>query len=97
MDDVIAKLMQQVCMLENVSLGGAKIVSKAHYPVGSQISLWAELYESHKHIKLEGEISRVNTLTTGDYEYGVKFHELSDEQRDAMSQGLACVARCKAV
>lgn len=95
MDGLTAKLMYQVCMLVDISLGGAKIMSSVEYPVGHMLKLVVALCDSRSKVKLTGEIVRVRQHESGEYEYGVKFVSLSDDQRQALAHGIECIARCK--
>ena len=95
MNNLASKLSYHVCMLVDISSGGAKIRSCREYTPGQMLTVRAGLYDGHKHIQLRGRIVRVDGLPSGWREYGVRFEGLSDSHKEALEQGLACVVRCR--
>ncbi len=63
----------------DISLGGARIVSRKGYPVGSVIRIVLELARTNQVFQIDGEVKWVNkTGKHGSYEIGVEFlHNLS--------------------
>jgi Tfp pilus assembly protein PilZ len=61
--------------IENISAGGVFIGTSSSFPVGQEISMAFPLPVSQEHVRMDGEVVRVNTEGIG-----VKFKAIEHEQ-----------------
>ena len=91
------KASYQVCILMDVSFGGARIRSMTRYNSGCKIVLRAKFYAAAGKLDLQGRIVRVVEQSDGWCEYGIAFDGLSEVQKLDLKRELAFIARVKLV
>lgn len=92
---VAAPFSYKVCVVTDVSFGGAGVRSMSRFETGRKITLRAKLHGSGGNIELPGRIVRAVDAGDGWYEYGVMFENLEGAQTRRLMEGLECVARMK--
>lgn len=70
----------QECVLVDISINGARIVSKHIYTMDQQIRLRVELYEKAGRMSFVSQVVRTRDLPDGAHEYGLLFEQLTHEK-----------------
>ena len=87
-----AKLCFQICILKDISLGGARVQSIWDYPEGKQLLLQAEPLDEKHRLSITGVIVRKRKLSDTWHEYGLKFQPISSYQKESLQQNVMAVA-----
>ena len=84
---------EKPCKLLNISVGGASVSSKSRYHLGDKFLLKVRLLEDRPVSAIYGQVVRVTEKKDGEYEYGCRFLELTEEEEEKITRSIFTVQR----
>lgn len=84
---------EKPCKLLNISVGGASVSSKSRYHQGDKFLLKVRLLEDRPVSAIYGQVVRVTEKKDGEYEYGCRFLELTEEEEEKITRSIFTVQR----
>lgn len=84
---------EKPCKLLNISVGGASVSSKSRYHQGDKFLLKVKLLEDRPVSAIYSQVVRVTEKKEGEYEYGCRFLELTEEDEGKITQNIFAVQR----
>ena len=87
------ELGERPCKLLNISIGGARITSERKYHEGDKFLLKVKLLADRPESAMFSQVMRVIEKDDGSFEYGCSFLELTEEDREKITQNIFAVQR----